>query len=308
MSGVTLKDLVRAPLDAIYTAIDEKVIDSRAKLSKYMSFKPDGDGHLVIEQRTATIRTKNKWGEFNDIETPLCLFDNIVSLAPQDVVVDMMVQIDGFRKTSSGEIITNASVTSGSADTSTIPKGRMSFNIRYKNEKPPGHQQLQAIFLRNFVDEYQMVADNRDVSASNDVEIRRVYEKDQFKFIQQINAVPIDATAETIKALFDSMKKMQPTDPVKHSKFLKRLLRDVISSQMKFSLAVLDAETGNYTPTCGSVGSVEFVVFIPSAADTVDIPRLLPSIEDDSSSVPGRYYRFLSQQSSESVGSVANPE
>jgi hypothetical protein len=229
MAAITLTDLVRAPLDAIYTAIDDKNIEQRKNLDRYFYRGGNSDklDQPTYEPRHARLYMDNKWGKKDQIDVPLYLFENITQLVAQDVVVDFNINIDGFRKLSNGNIITNASVSdSNTGESSAVSKGQMKFNIRYKNVQPVGLQHIQNIQMRTFADHYQYIIDNQDEKTSEDIRVKMAYEVEQKRLMKYLQTTAINP--DTLDGFFRLVEATVPLDNAKHIEYINTLIQKVL--------------------------------------------------------------------------------
>ena len=244
-AAITLTDLVRAPLDAIHRAIDDKSDEQRAKLGRYFHVHTKNSEHnqLTFAPKHARFYMDNKWGEVDEIEAPTYLFENITSLVAQDVVVDFGINIDGFRKTSNGSIITNASVSDSATGAALqVPRGRMNFNIRFKNVQPLGLQKIQEIQLRTFSEHYQYTIDNRDEKTSEDIKTKIEYEVRQDKFEKSLQRLYAGFVPEKLSEILEEASTMKPLDAAKHIVYVNQQVNNLVNRTSALRLKSDDTE------------------------------------------------------------------
>jgi hypothetical protein len=229
---LTLTDIVRAPLDAIYDAVDERNRQNFKNLEQIYHIEQHG----AVQTDQPTFRAKhvkmyvdNKWGDQDMVDIPLALVKNIVQLEPHEVIVDFEIGIDGFRRTASNQITTNASVSDSTTEKSgQAGKGRMGFKITFKNECPTGLTALKAIQLQAFTERHQHIVDNRDSQTRQHVLDNVAYEKIQHAISKVQQALRVLASTDTIDEIVRLINTMQPVDPESHKKYVASVMTSIV--------------------------------------------------------------------------------
>jgi hypothetical protein len=232
-SPLTLTDIVRAPLDAIYDAVDERNRQNFKNLEQIYHIEQRG----AVQTDQPTFRPKhvkmyvdNKWGDQDMVDIPLALVKNIVQLEPHEVIVDFEIGIDGFRRTANNQITTNASVSDSTTERSgQAGKGRMGFKITFKNECPTGLTALKAIQLQAFIERHQHIVDNRDSHTRQHVLDNLAYEKIQHTICKAQQELRLLASTDKIDNIVSLINTMQPVDPESHKKYVASVMKSIVS-------------------------------------------------------------------------------